>query len=276
MSVSAPAAETCASCGASLPGGARFCPECGSSVEDPVGTTLRVEVPPEETGPVPVSFSQAEPHWFGVTPPVLLLSLAAASAVVAVALFATGSWPYGLILLGVAALLLAAFLEVVRRRPGWGVDHTPSGVRERAGSALETWRARAAVSTEARRIQSALLSLESERRAALLELGAASYRGDAAEDARVRARLAELDGREAELQRQLREQLDLAGERIRKARLPVQETMMVTPPGPSAPYPPPDEGNPPQPPLLPEPYPPPDEGDPPQPAPAPEPRPDDS
>ena len=40
-------------------------------------------------------------------------------------------------------------------------------------------------------------------------------------------------------------------------------------PGPSAPYPPPDEGNPPQPAVVPEPYPPPDEGTPPEPAPDP-------
>jgi hypothetical protein len=220
-----------------------------------------------------VSFSQAEPRWFGVTPPALLLAVAAASAVAAVALFATGRWPYGLILLGIAALLLAALLELARRRPGRVAGSAPADVRERAESAWETWRARAAGSAETRRIRYALLAVESERRAALLELGAAAHRGDAPHEQDVRARLAELDGREAELQRRLQEQVELASERIRQARLPVQETMMVTPPGPSAPYPPPDEGNPPQPPLVPEPYPPPDEGNPPQPAPAPEPRP---
>jgi hypothetical protein len=276
MSVSARAADTCASCRATLPAGARICPECGATVDDLAGATLRVEVPPEETGPVPVSFSQAEPRWFGVPPPALLLTVAAACAVAAVALFATGGWPYGLILLGVAALLLAAFLELARRRPGQPAGGAPADVRGRAESAWETWRARASVAAESRRIRYALLAVESERRAALLELGAAAHGGDAAREQDARARLAALDGREAELQRRLQEQVELTAERIRRARLPVQETVMVTPPGPSAPYPPPDEGNPPQPPLVPEPYPPPDEGNPPQPAPAPEPRPDDS
>ena len=78
MSASAPVADSCPSCGGGLPGGARYCPECGVSVEDPVGTTLRVEVPPEETGPVPVAFSQAEPRWFGLTPPLFLQLLDAA------------------------------------------------------------------------------------------------------------------------------------------------------------------------------------------------------
>jgi len=44
---------------------------------------------------------------------------------------------------------------------------------------------------------------------------------------------------------------------------------MVTPNEPSPPYPPPDEGNPPEPAQVPEPYPPPDEGTPPVPAPDP-------
>ena len=44
---------------------------------------------------------------------------------------------------------------------------------------------------------------------------------------------------------------------------------MVTPDEPHAPYPPPDEGNPPEPAQVPEPYPPPDEGTPPVPAPDP-------
>jgi hypothetical protein len=44
---------------------------------------------------------------------------------------------------------------------------------------------------------------------------------------------------------------------------------MVTPNEPSPAYPPPDEGNPPEPAQVPEPYPPPDEGTPPVPAPDP-------
>ena len=50
-----------------------------------------------------------------------------------------------------------------------------------------------------------------------------------------------------------------------------ETVMVVLPPEPG---PPPDEGTPPQPPVVPEPYPPPDEGDPPQPARVPEPSPD--
>jgi zinc-ribbon domain len=273
MSASAPLADSCTTCGTPLPDGARYCPGCGAFVDDPAGTTLRVELPPEETGPVPVSFSQAQPRWFGTAPPLLLLSVAAASFLFALGLFATGHWPYALILLGISALLLATFLELARRRPGWGFQRGPVEMRERAQSAWEAVRARTALSGEARRIQSGLVLLESERRTGLLELGTAVHEADPAGAAAARARLAELDMRETELRRQLEERVELAAERIRKARLPVQETVMVTPSGPSAPYPPPDEGNPPQPATVPEPYPPPDEGTPPQPAPVPEPQP---
>jgi hypothetical protein len=273
MSASPVAADQpCTRCGADLPAEARFCPACGAPTG--AGETSRVELPANETGPGPVSMSQVERRMFGVTPPHLLLAVALGSFLFAVLLFASGHWPYGLIVLGLAALLLAAFLELARRRPNTAVTRASTDVRERAGSVLETWRERAAATAEARRIHSALALLEEDRRKTLLELGEAAHRGDGLAEAGVRARLTELDAREAELRHRLDERLEQAGERIYKARLSVQETMMVTPNEPSQPYPPPGEATPPQPAIVPEPYPPPDEGTPPAPAPDPA-RPDD-
>jgi hypothetical protein len=276
MNASAAPAETCSACGSDLPPNARFCPACGgSTLEDPAGETVRAEVPPDEvgppdeTGPVPVHVQRAEPHWFGVTPPHLLLGVATAVSVFAIVLFAVGEWPYGLILLGVGALLVAAFLEAARRRPSSTLTRTSTDARERARSMLETYRARSAATAEARRAESRLLMLESERRTALLELGAAAHARDSSREAGVRARLDELDRREAELRAALASSLQEGEERIRRARLPVQETMMVVP----EPTPPPDEGSPPQPAVVPEPYPPPDEANPPEPARIPEPSP---
>jgi hypothetical protein len=269
MSASQVAADTCPNCGADLPGAARFCPTCGAQVD--AGSTVRAAVPPNETGPVPVSLQRSEPHWFGIAPPHVLLAVAGIAFVFAVVLFATGHWPYGLILLGAAALLLAAFLEAARRRPDSGVTRASIDARERARSSWETLRARQVATVEARRIQSALLLLESDRRSALLDLGAAAHARDATAETAVRERLAELDAHETELRTRLDGALGEADERIRKARLPVQETMMVLPTEPS---PPPDEAAPPQPAIVPEPYPPPDEATPPQPARIPEPGPD--
>jgi hypothetical protein len=270
MNASAAAPESCAACGAELPRGARFCPGCGAATE-PNGSTVRAEVPAAETGPGPVSYAQPETRFFGVTPPALLLAVAAGAFVIALVLFVTGQWPFGLILLGLAALLFAAFLELARRRPHSPVTRASMDARERAGSALETWRARAAAAAEVRRIHNGLMLVDAERRTMLFQLGDAAHRGDGVAEAGARDQLAELERREADLRRRLDSRLEQTGERIRRARLAVQDTVMVTP---NEPYPPPGEATPPQPAIVPEPYPPPDEGTPPTPAQVPEPGPE--
>jgi hypothetical protein len=191
--------------------------------------------------------------------------------VLSFALFVAGHWPYGLIALGVGVLLLTAFLELAGRRPRSPAVRAAAGARERTGSLLQTWRARAAATADARQIRSGLALVEHDRRTALFQLGeAVHHRDDAAEKA-ARAQLDELDRREAALHAELDRRLEDAGERIRRARFAVEETIMVRP---NEPYPPPDEGTPPEPAIVPEPYPPPDEGTPPAPAPVPEPGPD--
>jgi zinc ribbon protein len=261
MSVSVPAAEPCPDCGAALPAGARYCPECGSDLG-------AAAVPPDETS---VTYEHAEPRWFGIAPPYLLLGVAGGALALALVLVAVGHWPYGLILLGVGALLLAAFIEAAKRRPEeHGLVRSSSQARERARSSVETWRARSAAAAESRRIRNVIAVAESERQALLLELGTAAYRRDGAAEDAARTKLSELEAREWELHGRLQESIREAGERIRRARLPVEETIMVLP---TEPTPPPDEGTPPTPAVVPEPYPPPDEGDPPEPARIPEPSP---
>ena len=61
----------------------------------------------------------------------------------------------------------------------------------------------------------------------------------------------ELEQEGKRIEDELAERLAGADERIRRARLPVQDTLMVTPNEPSPPYPPPDEGNPPEPAQVP-------------------------
>ena len=227
MSASPVAADACPNCGVTLPPNARFCPACGAQVD--AGSTVQAHMPLDETGPVPVSLQRSEPHWFGVTPPQLLLAIAATAFVLALILFVAGHWPYGLILLGVSSLLLAAFLEAARRRPDSTVTRASVDARERARSSWQTLRARQLAAAEARRIQNALLLLDSDRRSALHDLGASVHARDATAEEAVRARLAELDAREMQLHVQLEETLGEADERIRKARLPVQETAIVPP-----------------------------------------------
>jgi hypothetical protein len=243
MNASAPAAEPCPHCGAELPTLARYCPECGSDLG-------AGDVPEEEA---PVTYESSEPRWFGVAPPQLLLGVAVGAFVFALVLAALGHWPYGLILLGVGALLLAAFLEGAKRRPEeHPLARSSSHARERAMSSLEAWRARSAAAAESRQIRTSLAFLESERRELLLELGTAAYRHDADAQDEARAKLSRLDARDWELRGRLDEADRQARERIRRARLPVEETIMTVP---SEPAPPPDEGTPPTPPVVPEPRP---------------------
>jgi len=226
---------------------------------DQADQTRRVQLPPEETGPVPVSLAHAEPRWFGVPPPLLLLGVAVLSFAIALALFAVGSWPFGLILLGLTAFLAAGFLELPRRRPAWtftrASSQAASGARSWASSRFELVRARSGALAEAQRVRGARAVIEAERRAARLRLGEALQSEDEEAAEAARQRLAELDRAEAALQPRLEERLAVADERIRRARMSVERTMVVRP----EPYPPPDEGDPPTPAPVPEPYPPPEE-----------------
>jgi hypothetical protein len=211
---------------------------------------------------------RAEPRFHGVAEPVPLLVVSVGIGAIALVLFVSGHWPFGLILLGLAGLLFVAFLDLLHRRPNAPFARRSRDTRERVGSAVETWRVRAATTAEARRIQNGLAQVDSARKLAFLRLGEAVYREDAAAEAEARTQLRELDERAAALHTELDGRLEDADERIRKAQLAVQGTMMVTP---NEPYPPPGEATPPEPAIVPEPYPPPDEGTPPTPAPVPEP-----
>jgi hypothetical protein len=83
-------APSCANCGSRLPKRSRFCPECGTRVGVGPNETAVEELPPEETGPVPVEPASATPRLFRVTPPAAVLALAAASLALAILLLAAG------------------------------------------------------------------------------------------------------------------------------------------------------------------------------------------
>ena len=253
------------------------------------------ELPPLETVPGPVVTAHVERTWFGLPARFVLLCLACAGLGAAVGLFATGSWGWGIVALLLAAVFFAGLSEAVRQ--GRRLLPEQSGRlaadgRAQAATAAEIFRTRAGTSLARWRIRSRIDQLELERPQALQELGEAVRNKDKEAQAKAQQRLDELDEKHIQLEAELERELAGAEERIRQARLPVQETLTVAPnsagsvvgeaadaqredrgpegpAGPSAPYPPPDEGDPPQPATVPEPYPPPDEGTPPAPAPDP-------
>jgi hypothetical protein len=246
---------SCANCGRRLPKQSRFCPECGQPVAQ--GETKVQELPPDETGPVPVEYTHAERHYYGVTPTAFAVGLAVLVVVAAVVLFATGHWPIGLILLGIGVLLLLVSVET-------------GAFRDRAGVAADSVATRGRATTRILALRRELRKLAVLRGRLLFELGEAVYRDDEQATQVARQRLGELDEtwrqREAEMQSVNAQ----AQDRLHRRRLEVQPTEMVElPEEPAAP----GEQGPVGPAVIPEPYPPPDEGNPPQPAIIPEPEP---
>jgi type IV secretory pathway TrbD component len=263
----------CPNCGAYVVAEARYCPQCGRQIGG--GDTLVLPVPPEETGRVPVHRVRAEPRLYGVTPVTLVLVLAGAALTLAVVLFVLGNWPVALVALGVALLLLAVFVETARRHPHGRVTRA-------SAETLDQFRARANVAagsfaTRGRALKRVLVLRRELRRMAavraqlLFELGDAVYRGDDQASDTARGRIEELDRLVASTEAQMQDVVANAQRRIEERRLEVQPTEMVELP--SEPGPPPGEGNPPDPAIIPEQYPPPDEATPPQPAIIPEPGP---
>jgi uncharacterized membrane protein len=246
---------SCATCGARLPKNSRFCPECGHPVGE--GETKVQEVPPDETGPVPVTFAHAERRYYGVTPTASALVVAGLAVLAAIVLFATGHWPLGLILLGLGLLLVLVGVE--------------TGVfRDRAGVAADSVATRGRVTRRTLALRRELRKMAVLRGRLLFELGDAVYREDDRATEAARDRLAELDQAWGQKEAEMQTVIAQAQDRLHRRRLEVQPTEMVElPDEPAAP----SEPDPVGPAVIPEPYPPPDEGDPPQPAIIPEPGP---
>lgn len=246
---------SCPTCGQRLPKNSRYCPECGQPVTE--GGTKALELPPEETGPVPVTITDAERRYYGVAPTALALGLAAAAVAAAIVLFATGHWPIALILLGLGLLLLLVSVE--------------TGVfRDRAGVAADSFATRGRATTRILRLRRELRKLAVLRGRLLFELGAAVYRGDEQATEAARLRLGELDEAWRQKEAEMQTVMAQAQDRLQRRRLEVQSTEMVElPEEPAAP----GEQAPVGPAVIPEPYPPPDEGNPPEPAVIPEPGP---
>jgi hypothetical protein len=246
---------SCATCGRRLPTNSRYCPDCGQAVSD--GGTKVLELPPEETGPVPVTVAHAERRYYGVAPTSLAVGLAAAAVAAAIVLFATGHWPIALILLGLGLLLLLVSVET-------------RVFRDRAGGVADSFATRGRATTRLLALRRELRKMAVLRGRLLFELGDAVYRGDEQATEAARQRLGELDEAWRQKEAEMQTVTAQAQDRLHRRRLEVQPTEMVElPEEPSAP----GEQDPVGPAVIPEPYPPPDEGNPPEPAVIPEPGP---
>ena len=221
----------CPTCGASLPATARFCPACGREV-------------PEEARE-----GRSLPR------PGIVEAAAAVLALLAVVLLALALWPWALV-----CLLAALVLVLGRARLAHG-NWRPSvrHARSRLSVTRERWAARSREQVEVFRARRELADLESERGRLLRDLGTAVYAGDEPGTEAARAALdavaARVEAKEAEIAT-LRHETQ---ERVERARAEVRPTQIMEAPEPAQvpePWPPPDEA------ALPEPDPEPDQGEP--------------
>ena len=263
---------SCSNCGTELPKTSRYCPQCGHPA--PAAETKVMELPPDETGRVPVEYGQVEPRYYGVTPTTLVLVLAGAALTLAVVLFALGHWPFGLIALGISVLLVLVFLEAARRKPDGAVARSTADAldafRTRAGVAAGSLATRGRAARRLLAMRRELQRMGVLQARLLFELGDAVYRGDAQGTERARGQLVELDRLAALRETEMEAVVAQTQKRLERRRLEVRPTEMVELPEPPGQ---PGEGSPGAPVVIPEPYPPPDEGNPPEPAIMPEPGP---
>ena len=266
----------CANCGARLPEGGRFCPECGVRTSVANDITAVEQVPPEETGQVPVHKVAASPHYFGIAPPGALFGLAAAALVAAIVAFIFGSVIAGGLLVAAAVLFTVLFVASSKQLPENAVARAGrravETVRDRTGFAVEAVSVHSTARKELFRLRHEISELASERSEAARALGEAVYRGAEDEVDAGRRRMSELDEALADKEGEMMKVTTAANERIKRAQLQVQPTEVVEPPQVPEPMPVPSE--PPQPVTVPEPSPIPSE--PPMPVPSPEPVPDPS
>ena len=153
------------------------------------GDTRIEELPPDETGQVPVTVVTPEPRWYGITPHGGALAVGIAAAGVGIVLLVLGSIVAGAILLAVGALILGMLV----RRP---VASALSGPTARGRTAVST---RLAANRRISGLRRELDTVSGERDRRLRSLGEAVYRGDEEAVEPLRREVAELDRREAEI-----------------------------------------------------------------------------
>lgn len=268
-------AANCANCGARLPKDGRFCPECGVRTSASNDATAVEEIPPEETGRVPVHKVAATPRYFGIAPPLALFAIAVTALATAIVLFVAGKTIAGALLLAAAALFSVLFVGASKRLPENAVAKVGrrvfATVRDRTGFAVEAVSVHSTTRVELFRLRRELSELAAERAEAARALGEAVYVGAEDEIEAGRNRMSELEQAFADKEREMTTVTAAANERIQRAQLQVQPTEVVEPPQVPEPMPAPSE--PPQPVTVPEPSPVPSEPSVPVPSPEPSPEP---
>ena len=212
---------SCSHCGGELPADAVFCPSCGR----------RTDAPPLKLD-IPIDVQHAEPRYFGITPPIFVLSLFVAFAVLGAVLLALGSIVLGVVALVLAVCMLPTFLAGARRWPDTRVARAGISTADRVRD--ETTAAAASVSAWSRagravvRLRKERFRLRRERDAKIRELGRSVFDEDGrAEELKAEAK--ELDERVTAHGRELQETIAGARRSVRRDRAAVVATEVIRP-----------------------------------------------
>lgn len=226
----------CANCGSAVPARSRFCPECGRPLEDARAVS----------GDDPPTRRVWPPEW-GLAAVVIL-------AAAGVVLLAAQVWIWGIALLLVAGAILLVQHET-ERRAGRAVL---GNVRSRLAAHRELVSARSRGQIDLFRLRRELAELQAEQSRGYHELGRAGYVRDRDAVQAARTHLDDVNERLAAKEAEVQVLLGEMQERIRRVQAQVAPTEKLGAEEPARipePYPPPDEGTPPEPPRLPEPEP---------------------
>jgi hypothetical protein len=212
-------ARTCPTCQLVAAAEARFCPNCGTPLDD-------------AARPV-ISYSQPSQRLFGVLAPAPTFVLAAVLLAGGLVALFLQSWVLGVMLLAFSAALFVLFYGAAERDPSSGVARAALGATGRvSGWGRFVSGSAGAWSGAGRRLYELhreVGPLRKERREVQFLLGDAAYRQDEAAVASLRARLAEIDDAVAERERERMEALESARRRVGEERIEVQQTQLNAP-----------------------------------------------
>lgn len=210
-------AAECGNCGAELPEGSRFCPECGMRVAEHVDVKW------------------SDRRYFGVAPATALFGIGIGALVLGIVLIVSGNLVWALFAFAGALLSLAGFVSQTRRLPDQasGVAlaslHALETAKARAGATIDTVAAHGNARIELMRLRREVGRLEDEREQKLRDLGAAAYENDENATSEVKDQIGALDGELVEKKLEMSRISERAEERIQDAQLSVQSTRIVEP-----------------------------------------------
>lgn len=181
----------------------------------------------------PPSYERSEPHYFGLTPHLLLAAVGGIALLAGVLLLATGAVAVGVLLVVLGLLLVSLFVEQARHRRATPVDRVAASAIDNSlafagftGATVGVW---ADAGRDATRFRLEARRLARRRSKLQFELGGAVHADD---EGRVNELRAELTSVDSELRRcadGARSAIERARQRTKEERQAVSSTQVRRP-----------------------------------------------